>query len=47
MGSNALIRLEQLDVSHPSTADIAPTHIVTEMQMMRERMDLMMNTLRG
>ena len=46
-GSNAPSRPEQLDVSRPSTADIAPPHIVVEMQMMRERMDLMMNTLRG
>ena len=46
-GSNAPSRPERLDVSHPSTVDMAPPHIVEEMQMMRERMDLMMNALRG
>ena len=46
-GSNAPSRPEQLDVSRPSTADMAPPHIVAEMQMMRERMDLMMNALKG
>ena len=35
-GSNAPSKPEQLDVSRPSTADMAPPHIVTEMQMMRE-----------
>ena len=35
-GSNAPSRLEQQDMSRPSTADIAPPHIVTEMQIMRE-----------
>ena len=34
-------------MSRPSTADIAPPHIVAEMQMIREWMDLMMNALRG
>ena len=46
-GSNAPSRLERPDVSRPSTVDMAPPHIVTEMQMMREQMDLMMNALRG
>ena len=46
-GSSALSRLERPDVSRPSTVDMAPPHIVAEMQMMREPMDLMMNTLRG
>ena len=45
-GSNAPSRPERLDVSCPSTADMAPPHIVAEMQMMKERMDLMMNALR-
>jgi len=34
-------------MSRPSTIDTAPPHIVTEMQMMKERMDLMMNALKG
>ena len=34
-------------MSRPSVTDIAPPHIVAEMQMMKERMDLMMNALRG
>ena len=46
-GSNAPSRPERPDVSCLSTADIAPPHIVAKMQMMRERMDLMMNALRG
>ena len=46
-GSNAPNRPERLDVSYPSTADMAPPYIVTEIQMMREQMDLMMNALRG
>ena len=45
-GSNALSRPERPDVSRPSIADMAPPHIVAEMQMMKERMDLMMNALR-
>ena len=46
-GSNAPSRPERPDVSRPSTTDMALPHIVTEMQMTRERMDLMMNALRG
>ena len=46
-GSNTLSRQEQLDTSHPSTANIVPPHMVAEMQMMKERMDVMMNALRG
>ena len=34
-------------MSRPSTVDTAPPHIVTEMQMMRERMDFMINALKG
>ena len=34
-------------MSHPSVTDTAPPYIVAEMQMMKERMDLMMNTLKG
>ena len=45
-GSNAPSRPERPDVSRPSIADMAPPHIVAEMQMMKERMDLMMNALR-
>ena len=34
-------------MSCPSITDMAPTYVVAEMQMMKERMDLMMNALRG
>ena len=37
----------QNDMSRPSVTDMALPHIVIEMQMMREWMDLMMNALRG
>ena len=46
-GSNAPSKPEQPDLISPSNADIAPPHIVAKMQIMRERMDLMMNALRG
>ena len=46
-GSNAPSRLERQDTSCPSAADTAPPHMVEEMQMMKEQMDFMMNTLRG
>ena len=39
--------LEGSNAPSRSTADMAPPHIVAEMPMMRERMDLMMNALRG
>ena len=35
------------DTSRPSVADTTPPHMVVEMQMMKERMDFMMNTLKG
>ena len=34
-------------MSRPLTVDTAPPHIVAEMQMIRERMDFMMNALKG
>ena len=43
-GSNAPNRP---DVSWPFIADTAPSHIVEEMQMMKERMECMMSTLKG
>ena len=46
-GSNAPSRQERLDTSRPSIAETAPPHIVAKMQMMKEQMDFMMNTLRG
>ena len=46
-GSNAPSRPERPNVSRPSTADMALPHIVTEMQMIREWMNLMMNALKG
>ena len=46
-GSNALSKPEWQDTSRPSITDTIQPHIVTEMQMMMERMDSMMNALRG
>ena len=46
-GSNAPSKPKRPEVSRPSTTDMAPPYIVTEIQMMREQMDLMMNALRG
>ena len=46
-GSNTLSRQERQDTSCPSAADIVLPHMVVEMQMMKERMNFMMNTLRG
>ena len=46
-GSNAPSRPERQDTGRPSTMDTAPPHIVTEMQMMKESMDFMMNAFRG
>ena len=34
-------------MSHPSVTDTAPPHIIVEIQMMKEWMDLMMNALKG
>ena len=45
-GSNARSRQERQDTSRPSATNMAPSHIVTEMQMMKERMEFMMNALR-
>ena len=45
-GSNAPSRQEQQDTSRPSVTKTAPPHMVVEMQMLKERMDFMMNTLR-
>ena len=46
-GSNTPNKLERQDMSCPSIIDTVSPHIVTEMQMMKERMDFMMNALRG
>ena len=34
-------------MSPPSTADVVPLHMVAKVQIMKERMDFMMNALRG
>ena len=34
-------------MSRPSITDMAPPYIVVEIQMMKERMELMMNALKG
>ena len=46
-GSNAPSRHKRQDMNHPSITDTAPPYIVIEMQMMKERMDLTMNALKG
>ena len=46
-GINALSKPEWQDMSRSSITDMAPPHIVAEMQMMKERMDFMMNALKG
>ena len=46
-GSNSLSRQERQDTSCPFVTETTPPHMVAEMQMMKERMDIMMNTLRG
>ena len=46
-GSNAPSRQEQQDISHPLGTNMTPPQIVSEMQMMKEWMDFMMNALRG
>ena len=46
-GSNAPSRPDRQDISRPSITDTTPPHIVEEMQMMKERMDFMMNALKG
>ena len=38
---------ERQDTSRPSTTDIVPPHMVVGIQMMKERMDFMMNALKG
>ena len=46
-GSNAPSRQDRQDTSQPSAIDATPPHIITEMHMMKEWMDFMMNALRG
>ena len=46
-GSNAPNKPERQDMSRPFAADIAPPHIIEEMQMMKERMEFMMNVFKG
>ena len=46
-GSNALSRQERQDTGRPSVTDTTPPHMIAEMQIMKERMDFMMNTLKG
>ena len=46
-GSNAPSRPKRQDMSRPSITEMTSPHIVTEMPMMKEQMDFMMNTLRG
>ena len=46
-GSNTPSRLEWQNMSLPSLMDIAQPSIVTEMQAMKEQMEVMMNALKG
>ena len=46
-GSNAPSKPERQDMSRPSVTDMAPPHIVTKMQAMKEQMDITMNALKG
>ena len=46
-GSNVPSRLERQDTSRPFVTDTVPPQIVAEMQMMKERMDFMINALKG
>ena len=46
-GSNAPSRQERQDTSHPFVIDMAPPHIVVKMQIIKERMDFMINALKG
>ena len=45
-GNNALIRQELQDTSCPSVADMVPSHMLAKMQMMKERIDFMMNAFK-
>jgi len=46
-GPDAPSRPKRQDTSHPFVTNTVPPHIVTEMQIMKERMNFMMNALRG
>ena len=46
-GSNAPSRPVRQDMSCPSVINMAPPHIVAEIQAMKEQMDIMMNDLKG
>ena len=46
-GSNTPSRLEQQNVSIPSLVDVTPPPVFTEMQAMKEQMEVMMNALKG
>ena len=45
--SKTLSKPERQDMSHPSFINMVSPHIVTKMQMMKERMDFVMNALKG
>ena len=45
-GNGAPSRPERQDTSRPSAANSVPHHMVIKMQMMKERMDFMMNALK-
>ena len=47
VATQVVFRPERQDTSRLSTTNVAPNHMVTKMQMMKERMDFMMNALRG
>ena len=46
-GSNAPSRLERQNISLPSLMDFASPSIITEIQAMKEQMEVIMNALKG
>ena len=46
-GSNAPSRPEQQNISLPSLTDMTPPLVVTEIQAIKEKMEVMMNALKG
>ena len=46
-GSNTLSRQERQDTSHPFIADTTPSYVVVKIHMIKERMDFMMNAIKG
>ena len=43
----AINRWDQQDTSHPSELEVGALHMAQEMQLMKEKMDMMMSSLKG